>query len=415
MFTVQKKQNQNQIISIFFLTLSLSVLGNWTDNLSTKELYEYFRYDPYRPSFAYQLENRPELIDELKANYERATFAALYMGYSGSTPLAVKDYLYRFARCMEDPLAYDHFHTIKNTPEDQKVFKMHQCVQILEDRLAYTQLLRWKVEEMYKEQRMDSSLQKELLEKIWKARYVFATAMNDPAILIFIEKHLPGLKEIPVVFQENIIKRWFRMRAKMEEFGIEQYARNGKIEHPLYSLLDVMDKNPDPFAVIDSMKWHSSDIYSDFYNVFFDEYQLSRAFKHDMSLLQDIAVPSEISTFENVEMRLCYEKLLILKLQTDKMRNAVRANLKIIMHACRAEKNKERYTMFAQLLFDIIAYDNNDRYLLDYPDLLVKSLQDDNISLLNELIAYAKKSQNRSLDTSVRERIKELAHTHNKL
>jgi hypothetical protein len=134
-----------------------------------------------------------------------------------------------------------------------------------------------------------------------------------------------------------------------------------------------------------------------------------------MSLLQDIAVPSEISTFENVEMRLCYEKLLILKLQTDKMRNAVRANLKIIMHACRAEKNKERYTMFAQLLFDIIAYDNNDRYLLDYPDLLVKSLQDDNISLLNELIAYAKKSQNRSLDTSVRERIKELAHTHNKL
>lgn len=350
------------IISLVITTHDLQA-PEWPYKTSPEELFVKFRYDPYCPSSPERLRAKPELVEKLEHNFQLVKDCFQKMDLKEPADYATIDSCYCFAKCYQDPLAHKYMQEIAALPEDEKSYVMEMNAEMLQTRRMFIELMRWKAEEKYEKLGVEPVLREKLVDMIWENRYFFANFMTDYWIDDIIEG-LPETQEIPYKVKQMMVIRYYRMREFLDK---HEMIRLPSIELTAYKVLGLKDIDPNPVSTIRLLLNYAQDTEPEIYDAFFNELHLNKVNTFYTDILEGINIYDDIGLRRNIPLRSCYEKLLLREYKTSEQRDAVRACLELIMHACRMEPS-DPHLLLAQHIVEAITYDDVDKTVLAYPE-----------------------------------------------
>lgn len=345
----------------------------WTKQYSTFELFKLFRYDPHCPGLPQGLEQHPERIDELAINFEKAKFFLHGMGlvekpveHFASVDYWVTHGCYRFAACYEDPLAHWCMKEIATLPYEQKLAKVNQRAEKLEQRLMFAQLLRWKAETKYEADGIEPALCKQFGDIVWQYRYFFADYQEEPWIELIIND-IPKDKCIPLDVQEQVMQRFDRVCELLDKHRIPHASNMMAVAYDILTLRQI-SHNPTDDCIrffLDMGK----DTYPELYAHFFTDKHLDKINTYYTDILDGIQIRDELGLDRNKRLRYCYSTLLTSAYTSEEQRAVVRACFELIMHACTLSDNMSYIVLVEHITKAIQG--NADKTIIVYPQALL--------------------------------------------
>ncbi len=353
---------------VFYLSLlsfiCSSEVPEWTKQYSIDELFLNFRYDIYCPGLPQGLKEKPERIEQLALNFEKAKICFVKMGLKDPVGYWTINCCYRFAYHYEDPLAHKYMNEIAALPKEQKYYVMDKDAEILETRRMFADLLHWNAEMKYTEAGIEPALRAKLLDIIWDNRYHFANFMNDHWIDCIIDD-LPEKQEIPQNVKELMVVRYYQMREFLDKHHM---IRMPQTERAAYEVLGLMSMDASPADIIRYLLNYSADTDPIIYVAFFNDLHFNKINTYNEDILVGINIYDEIALERCLPLRYQYETFLLQTCKTSEQRAIIRASLKLIMYACR-QPNIEPYTSLIEQVLKAYTSDV-DKTILAYPKVL---------------------------------------------
>ena len=344
------------------------------------KLFDQYRGDPLIGRYIFKLENDPGRIAFFQERYNRALYAFTQMDFGADEPFEVKEYCYRFAECLEDPLCHELMKDVKEQPKQLRLYTMARHVVELEQRDILVRFLRDKARKFYRETGVDDATQKKLLDMIWQDRYLFANVMDDPMIDCIVQD-LPNRGEIPDKLKEALVRRRLLVKDVMQQWEISPADLT---EYVVYCYLDHMRMHQDePFAGITYLSRYSHDTTRDEYNELYTLEHISKCVQCDITLIEGLTIPDVIGNADHADMRIYYQALLSLSPQYEDQRTLVRNAIKIIFHACDGSVAQRQ---LAKFVAESMLYDDVDKAVIPYVSELERIMKEGNEEKIQAIV-----------------------------